>query len=366
MNRFHRNTGMLALLWVFLIGGVGLSFGGGAGQAQANALQPIQLIAEQDTITPDGTITYHLLYHAEGNAAMNATAQVTLPDGVTVFNAGTAAWDEAERMLTWSFAETEAGTAAAATFSVKVDAQVEAGATIDMQAALTLEGAITVDTPIVTVLVGTEKHQPFMQGYPDGSYRPDGELTRAETAAMIARIKGLKEFDGASYEDVAASHWAYAYIEQVTAEGYMQGYANRFRPEEPITKAELVTLLLRLRGVSPVPFEPSQGDMLGHWSEYALGTAQTLGFVATETDALFMPNEPIERKLAAEWVSVGLQRGPLVDGETKVIQHFPDVGMSHPFFHWVEGASVVAHESEDRGEGVEYLIQYLPEETRPF
>jgi hypothetical protein len=360
----------IALAWVlsivFLAGTVGFPIANGPERAEASALQPLQLIAEQDAIMPGGTVTYHIVYHADIAASGSAKAQVVVPEALEVADAGTAEWDASQRVLTWNFSEVEAGTAAAVQFSLKVDAEAEAGETFAVGAKLILEGTIAVDTPDVTVLVGTETHQPFMQGYPDGTFRPDGSLTRAETAAMIARIKGLKGYEGAAYEDVETLHWAYSYIQQVTAEGYMKGYDNRFRPEDPITKAELVTLLLRLRGVSAVPFPAGYTDVLGHWSEYALGTAQTLGFVAAESDALFTPDQPIERKLAAEWVSVGLQRGPLVDGETQVVQHFPDVEKSHPYFGWIEEASSVAHEAEDRGDGAEYLIRYLPEETRPF
>ena len=62
----------------------------------------------------------------------------------------------------------------------------------------------------------------------------------------------------------------------------------------------------------------------------------------------------------------GLLRGQLGDGEVEVMQHFPDVPESHPYFGWIEEVSVVAHESEDPGIGVERLIQYLPGDTNSF
>ncbi|HZG86633.1 S-layer homology domain-containing protein [Paenibacillus sp.] len=337
-------------------------------RAAASALQPIQLIAEQDHIAPGGTITYRLLYHAEANAEASggATAEVVVPAELTIVDAGDAAWDAEKRTLTWNFGGVAAGAAVAATFRAKVGEDAAPGGRIEVGATAELAAGVETAAPAVGVMVGTDTHQPFMQGYPDGTFRPDGLLTRAETAAIVARIKGLRQLEGESFEDVDASHWAYRYIQQVSAEGYMIGYNGEFRPEEPITKAELVALMLRLRGVSPVPLASELSDAIDGWSKYAVGTAETLGWLAAADEAPFAAEEPIERELAAQWIGVGLQRGPLMDGVAAVEQHFPDVPRDHPYFRWIEEASAVAHESEDRGEFNEYLIQYLPDYTAAF
>jgi len=334
-------------------------------RAAASALQPVQLIAEQDFIMPGGTITYHLIYHADLEAAGAATASVRLPDGLTLVDPGAGTWDEASRTLSWDFADVEAGTAAAVRFRAETSGSAAMNDAYALSAEATLGAAIELGTPEVVVTVGTDTHQPFLQGYPDGTFRPEGALTRAETAAAIARIKGLRETGGGiAFEDVEPSHWAYRYIRQMSAEGYMVGYDGRFRPEDPITKGELVALMLRLRGISVVPLESSLAESIDDWSKFAVGTAETLGLVAA--DAVFAPGEPIERQLAAQWLSVGLHRGPLHDGDAAVEAHFPDVPPTHPYFRWIEEASSVAHESEDRGDFREYLIRYLPELTNSF
>ena len=337
-------------------------------RAAASGLQPLQLIAEQDHIVTGGTITYRLLYHAEASAdaAGGATAEVIVPAGLTVVDAGGAAWDAEKRTLTWDFGGVPAGAAAAATFRVAVGEDAAAGERIEVGATATLAAGVETAAPPVGVTVGTDTHQPFMQGYPDGTFRPDGLLTRAETAAIVARIKGLRQLEGESFADVAAEHWAHRYIQQVSAQGYMIGYDGQFRPEDPITKAELAALMLRLRGVSPVPLASELAEAIDGWSKYAVGTAETLGWLAAADGAPFAAEEPIERELAAQWISVGLQRGPLMDGDAAVEQHFPDVPREHPYFRWIEEASAVAHESEDRGEFNEYLIQYLPDYTAAF
>ena len=97
----------------------------------------------------------------------------------------------------------------------------------------------------------------LMQGDPDGNFRPDDRLTRAEFAATIARLRQLKETDGASFEDTIG-HWANGYIGAVNRAGYMIGYPDdTFRPGNNITRAEVMTAMNRLFGR-----KPSKADIL--------------------------------------------------------------------------------------------------------
>jgi len=287
-----------------------------------------------------------------------------------VVDAGGAEFDATLHMLKWRVKDVKANGAHVVHFQVKLKANAKRGERIELEAEGEGDGGAKWKSPKISVKVDTETHQPFMQGYPDGTFRPDGELTRAETAAMVARITGLRTVEASAYEDVDASHWAHRYIMQVKADGYMIGYDGKFRPEDPITRAELLVLMLRLHGIAEVPFEVPYGDMKAHWARYALGTAHALGYIkpmpGEAASPHFAPDRPIERKVAAMWLSIGLLRGPLTDGDTDVVQHFPDVPKSHPYFAWIEEASAVAHESERRGEGAEQLLRYLPEATAPF
>ncbi|WP_238392737.1 S-layer homology domain-containing protein [Paenibacillus antri] len=357
-------TMMLAI--AFAIGTAGLA--GATGDDDRKV--PIQLIADQATVTAGGKAQFHLIYHnVENKARTNTQLHVKVHEWMDVVDAGGGEWDVSNRLLKWNVKDVKSNGAHVVHFQLKMKADAKRGDVSELEAEIELDGGAKWKTPKVKVTVGAETHQPFMQGYPDGTFRPDGALTRAETAAMIARIKGLKNLDAEGYSDVPASHWAYRYIRQAAAEGYMVGFEGKFRPDEPITKAELLTLMLRLHGILETPFDTPFEDMKGHWSKHALGTALALGYVKhlnDGRDARFAPDAAIERKAAAAWLSVGLLRGPLKDGETKVARHFPDVPYDHPYFDWIEEASAVAHESERRDDGAERLVRYLPEATSPF
>jgi len=83
----------------------------------------------------------------------------------------------------------------------------------------------------------------ILQGYPDGSFKPNQNISRAELAAILARFMSLANVTIANpYSDLSSSHWAYNMILSCTAQGWLQGDGNgTFRPDSPITRAEFVT-----------------------------------------------------------------------------------------------------------------------------
>ncbi|MFA4857811.1 MAG: PorV/PorQ family protein [Candidatus Margulisiibacteriota bacterium] len=88
----------------------------------------------------------------------------------------------------------------------------------------------------------------LVEGYPDGTFRPDRALTRAELAALLVRASGLALADGGkSFKDVPAQHWANAYIKTAQVAGLMEGYPDgKFKPEKQISRAEGIAVLARV------------------------------------------------------------------------------------------------------------------------
>lgn len=220
----------------------------------------------------------------------------------------------------------------------------------------------------VSILPESEIHQPFFVGFPDGNFHPQASFTRAEAATVVAKVKKLP-FDGdpqTPYTDVDKNHWAYKFITSVTKAGYMKGYGNgTFRPDEPISRAELVALVLQVRAIPPVPNLAGFTDTADHWAKDLIATAKSLGFVSGVGDNKFLPDDATERQVAAKMFGVAFLRGPLVDGDIPVKQHFPDVKKEDWSFGWVEEASVEAHESMRSGLA-ERLIRYRPDVTERY
>ena len=88
-------------------------------------------------------------------------------------------------------------------------------------------------------------------GYPDGTFRPDAYITRAEFATIAARFLS-DVYGGTSMFTDITGHWAEDYINRAAAAGWINGYADgTFRPNAYITRAEAVTLINRMLDRAP-------------------------------------------------------------------------------------------------------------------
>jgi len=81
----------------------------------------------------------------------------------------------------------------------------------------------------------------------DGRFRPNEPVTRAEFATLAAHFDNLALTDENKFSDVPASHWAVKYINSAAVKGWITGYTDgTFKPEANITRAEVVTLVGRM------------------------------------------------------------------------------------------------------------------------
>ncbi|MNT81572.1 Surface layer protein precursor [compost metagenome] len=86
-----------------------------------------------------------------------------------------------------------------------------------------------------------------MNGYSDGSFRPDDKISRSELAVLITRAFKLTGTGNASFTDVQKNAWYYASIDALAANNIITGYADStFKPGNDITRAEFATMVSRL------------------------------------------------------------------------------------------------------------------------
>lgn len=85
----------------------------------------------------------------------------------------------------------------------------------------------------------------YVSGFPDGSFRPDAPVTRAQFASMIQAAYNTQRIRSTSgFVDVPGSHWAAGAIRQAYETGFMSGYpGNVFRPDDPISREEVILSL---------------------------------------------------------------------------------------------------------------------------
>ena len=139
-------------------------------------------------------------------------------------------------------------------------------------------------------------HEAYMFGYTDGTVRPNGNITRAEAAALVTRLLGIEAYASAAKPNFpdTPSAWYNKAINAAVERGIMKGYPDgRFRPNAPITRAEFTQMISTIDnkpyGVAPF------ADVVGHWAERPIGSEYQAGRITGYPDGLFRPNAYITR-----------------------------------------------------------------------
>lgn len=142
----------------------------------------------------------------------------------------------------------------------------------------------------------------YINGYPDGTFRPGKSMTRAEAASILANLQRLPLTDSSKPAFTDADGWYNACINAVVKAGYMKGYPEgSFKPDKPITRAEFATMLSHFMSAktAPNPFT----DAKGNWAQEAIDKAYAQGIIKGYEDNTFRPSADVSRAEAVAMVN---------------------------------------------------------------
>ena len=147
-------------------------------------------------------------------------------------------------------------------------------------------------------------HIRYILGYPDGSVKPDTPITRAETAEIIFRLleasKNKYPYDS-KFPDVGPDDWYTQSVTYLASIGIIRGYPDgTFKPDRSITRAEFATMISGFDKLEQADYNVFP-DLYGHWAAGYINSAATKGWVSGYLDGEFKPENEITR---AEVVSV--------------------------------------------------------------
>ncbi|MCD1147757.1 S-layer homology domain-containing protein [Peptoniphilus sp. KCTC 25270] len=155
-------------------------------------------------------------------------------------------------------------------------------------------------------LLNKEDHKAYMFGYPDWTFRQEGNMTRAEATAMFARL--MKDYPkeqrtyNINYPDVAMDQWHYEAVGYMSEMNIVEGYQDgTFQPNAPITRAEFATMASRFDELAKTGGANFIDVENNHWALAYINSAATKGWVNGYPDGTFKPNQSITR---AEVVTV--------------------------------------------------------------
>uniref|UniRef100_UPI00301CC2C6 S-layer homology domain-containing protein n=1 Tax=Paenibacillus sp. YIM B09110 TaxID=3126102 RepID=UPI00301CC2C6 len=139
----------------------------------------------------------------------------------------------------------------------------------------------------------------IVTGYEDQTFQPDASVTRAEFAAMIARAFALAPITTSANFTDTGSTWASGYIAVLADKGVVNGYADgSFKPNETITRAEMVTIISRILNLDVLAKGTSASftDVSSsYWAANAIEQASSANLVQGISTSSFAPNSTTTR-----------------------------------------------------------------------
>lgn len=174
--------------------------------------------------------------------------------------------------------------------------------------------------PGVTVKKNTPKlntadHFAYVQGYPDGTVKPAGNITRAETAAILFRLmdEGSRKTyysTTSGFRDVASGSWYNTYVATLNNAGVITDSSNGyFRPNEAITRAELAAMLANFTETAGAA-NYFNDVSASYWAANAIAICAKLGWINGYPDGTFRPDKNVTRAELMAMINRATGRAP--------------------------------------------------------
>lgn len=202
----------------------------------------------------------------------------------------------------------------------------------------------------------THKDLPYIQGYPDKTVRPERYLSRCEAVAIFYRL-----YDGQypssintgmtdkTFSDVPANAWYYNELSKMYQIGLVNGDGGRFRPNDPITRAELTALATRFNAEKFGKPSASFNDVSSSsWYYNSVSVAEANGWVSGYPDGTFRPDNYISRAETMTIINRTINRSVTIDrlNQLHVANPYIDISENHWAYTQVIEASI-RHNGKD-------------------
>lgn len=184
-------------------------------------------------------------------------------------------------------------------------------------------------------------HIRYIYGYPDGSVRPDGQITREEMSSILYRVTN-HEYDkpfaltGTVFSDVAVDRWSAHDIEYMASNDVVYGYPDgEFKPKHNLTRAEFAALIRRLAGFETSKDENPFPDLKeSHWAYNDVMSLYSAGYLNGYEDGSIRPENAITRAEVMKVLNIILGRKPM-DSYVKSLDVNPFNDLYKDAWHYV-------------------------------
>ena len=194
--------------------------------------------------------------------------------------------------------------------------------------------------------LNTADHYAYVMGYPDGTVQPGGYITRAEASTIFFRLltdETREQYWATTnaYSDIKSGDWYNNAISTLSNAGIVSGYPDgTFRPNAPITRAEMSKIIALFAKLDKTTDRFS--DIAGHWAEAYIKLAAGNGWIEGYPDGTFKPQQNITRAETVTMINRVLERVPSEEDHLLsecVMMTFPDCKSGDWFYIAVQEAT---------------------------
>ncbi|MFZ5648477.1 MAG: S-layer homology domain-containing protein, partial [Bacillota bacterium] len=162
--------------------------------------------------------------------------------------------------------------------------------------------------------IGDWINKGLASGYPDGTFRPDNTISRAEFVTMANSAFGFNQTGQVNFTDVDSTKWFAGEVSKARAAGYISGYEDgTFRPENQISRQEAASMLA---GILKSVTSENTGALsafkdagsIPQWSRGSVAAVVARGFMSGYPDQTYRPDKPITRAEALSTLDRALQK----------------------------------------------------------
>ncbi|NLW23545.1 MAG: S-layer homology domain-containing protein [Tissierellia bacterium] len=206
----------------------------------------------------------------------------------------------------------------------------------------------------------------IVSGYPDGSFRPDESITRAEFIKIINNVFGYSDIGEVQFSDVKEKDWFYDEIGKAVAAGYIGGYSDgTMKPNNPITRQEVSKIIGLVLGLdenkSRSADEFADSSQIDNWAKGYVSILKDKGYISGYPDGTFRPRNPITR---AEAVKVIINAsGNIIgipedysQGEAEIVEKEGDAEFEYVRDHLISLPEAGSYDEEKAQEMIDRIM----------
>ena len=222
-----------------------------------------------------------------------------------------------------------------------------------------LEGYGYVNFGAIGGTIFSSDHEAYLVGFPDGTIRPNNTITRAEVATIIFRLlddsyRTQIWRQSNPFSDVVSTNWFNNAVSTLTNADILTGFPDgTFRGNQAITRAEFVAIVARFLDDTNYTGADRFNDISGHWAREYINLAGQYDWIVGIGNGDFRPNQNITRAEAAAIINRMLERQPesaadLLPG----MATWPDNANQNAWFYLYIQEATNSHDFEMKADGV--------------